>query len=302
MWGFDGRDYHFSISEREEFYKRIINRLPDKYVLLKTCDRVELYYDNHKDSYENDFNIAFHLFSLASGIKSPLIGEVYILHQIKKAYEEALFNKTTSRNLNLLFQKAFNAGKKIRNETKISEGAPSHSLAAYKIIKNNFSILKDLNITIIGVNKISEDLLKYFKKCGVRQIYLGNRTYEKALEISRKYEASVFKLDELRNVLSHTDVLISATSAPHIIVKQVDIPLDKDILIIDLAVPNDVESSVKELRNVKYYDVHETERLIISSMEKREEERKKAEKLAFIETEKFLISILRNNKLCRDLV
>lgn len=293
MLGFNGRDYNFSIEERNTFYEEITKNLPSYHVLLKTCDRVELYYEDYNLDFNQGriFSIVKHLFGLTSGVESPIIGECHILSQVKSAYENALKNKTTSRLLNLLFQKALNVGKKVRTLTKISEGSPSHSLAAFSIVKKHFNNLKNVRVAIIGVNTINENLLKYFQKYGVSQIYLGNRTYEKAVIIGEKYKACVFKLEELKSVLKYSDVLIVATSAPHLIVKKDVIEKNKKMIIIDLSSPRNVDKDIAKMKNIFFYDLHDTEQFIANSMKDRLIEKERAEEIVIKEAEKFIFQI-----------
>ncbi len=287
MIGFKGKDYNYSIEEREIFFSEISKNLPEYYVLLKTCDRIELYYENKdldlKD--EKVFKTVKHLFGLASGIESPIIGECHILSQIKEAYYKSLNEGKTTRLLNILFQKAINVGKKVRNNTKISVGSPSHSLAAFNILKKIFVSLDKLKVTILGVNHLNEELLKYFLKYGVNQIFVGNRTYEKAFHLALKYNAFAFKLDVLEDILKQTDALIVATSAPHALVKPEHIK--KEMVIIDLSSPRNVDIRVKELTGVTYFDLHDTERIIRDSMNERLKEKEKAEKIIAEEVKKF---------------
>lgn len=296
MLGFNGRDYNFSIEERNTFYEEITRNLPSYHVLLKTCDRVELYYEDYNLDFNQGriFSIVKHLFGLTSGVESPIIGECHILSQVKSAYENALKNKTTSRLLNLLFQKALNVGKKVRTLTKISKGSPSHSLAAFSIVKTHFNNLKNVRVVVIGVNSINENLLKYFQKYEVSQVYLGNRTYEKAVEIGEKYNARVFRLEELKNVLENTDVLIVATSAPHLIVKKEIVKGVKSLVIIDLSSPRNVDKDIAKMKNILYYDLHDTERFIANSMKERLIEKEKAEEIVIKEAEKFVFQIGSN--------
>ncbi|URA09223.1 glutamyl-tRNA reductase [Thermospira aquatica] len=295
MLGFKGMDYHFPIEERENFYYSLLRALPHYHILLKTCDRVELYYDEPGAHPPKDtlFSLIQHLFGLASGVESPLVGENYIFHQLKQAYQQAIHNKTVSKILHILFQQAFHVGKKVRQKTNISKGALSHALAAFTIVKYYFKNLQNLRVTIIGVNRINEDLLKYFHKHEVKQIYLGNRTYEKAKELALKYNAQVFSLNSLKNVLRQTDVLLTTTSAPHPIIKTSDMPENKELLIIDLAVPPDVEKEIKTRKNILYFDVHDSEKMVTQSLQTRQEEKEKALRIISEETEKFYFSLTK---------
>jgi len=296
MLAFEGRDYHFPLEERELFYQEIRKRLPEYHVLVHTCDRVELYYEDDSLPLKRAdlFLIVYHLFGVVSGIESPIVGECHVFAQVKKAYEEAVVNHTVSKTLHQLFQRAFHVGKKIRTLTKISEGAPSHSLAAFHIVRQRYTDFHHLRITILGVNHLNEEILRYFSKYGASQIFLGNRTYEKAVVLAQKYHAYAFSLDLLGQVLPYTDVLIVATSAPHVLVKKEDIPLEKDMLIIDLSSPRNVDRGVSELPRVVYYDLHETERIIAQAMSHRLGEKQKAMAMIEEEAQRFVDTLMES--------
>jgi glutamyl-tRNA reductase len=295
MVTYEGKDFNYSIEEREQFYNSILKDRPFYSIVIKTCDRTEIYYESYCS--ENDFNTVAHLFGLTSGIESPLLGETEIFNQVKCAYFKAISENRVSKLLHSLFQRSFYVGKIVRSQTKISYGAISHSYATLKIIKNYFDDFSKLNITIIGVNKLNEDVLKYFNKYGARQIYLGNRTFEKAVSLGRIYNARVFKLDNLRDILCKTDVLISATSAPHTIVREEDLNINRQMLIIDLAVPYDVDQKVRTLKNILYYDVHDLENIVKESLRSREEEKLKAKEIVLYETDKYLRNIYKGKSI-----
>ncbi len=141
--------------------------------------------------------------------------------------------------LHRLFQSALQVGKRVRNETEISHGAVSHSLAALEIIeesiknqkKNHGSFgnldLRNARITIIGVNKLTADILKFLQNKGAKMVFLANRSQIKAHYLADPLGIKVYTLDEKQEFLAHTDILISATSAPHLIIRKEDIPEQK---------------------------------------------------------------------------
>ena len=137
----------------------INNHSPIPYIFLKTCNRSEIYYGEGEVPDE----VARHLFRVVAGLESAIIGERAVQGQVKEAYYTAKDQRPLTAELHRLFQSALQVGKRVRNETEISHGAVSHSLAALEIIEDGNIDLKDARITIIGVNKLTADILKFLQ-------------------------------------------------------------------------------------------------------------------------------------------
>ncbi|HCL57144.1 MAG TPA: glutamyl-tRNA reductase [Spirochaetia bacterium] len=290
---FKGLDHSFSIEEREAYQKKFFySSLPENYVLLKTCNRVEMYYDIPEKSFSHqEPETVRHLFRLASGLESALIGENQVMHQVKKAYREAVQEKRISSGLHILFQSALRAGKKVRTLTGIGKGAMSHSQAVVEIIKKRNLSLKDMRITMIGVHQMNRNIVRYLVKDGCQTIFLGNRTFEKSKALADELGCSAFPLNFLKNILKQTDLLITATSAPHFIVRKEDFPQNKKMIIFDLAVPRDVEEAVGSITGVELYNISEVEKKQEQNLEKRRNEIHQAEKLIQFEVSHFMKKI-----------
>ncbi len=287
----DYKDARHSITEREKFYRQVLTRLPAHYVLISTCDRVELYEDDDQKPYYPDKKTVFHLFRLAAGLESPLLGENQILHQVKTAYLFSLARGKVSKYLNMMFQAALHTGKRVRAETGISKGAPSHSLAAVELIKKLGIDLKKCRITIIGINNLNKTILRYLMKKGAGMILVGNKTFDKANELARQMNCAAFPLSELRQTLKETDILISATSAPHLIVHEDHFPRNKKMLIIDLAVPRDVDERIANRPGIDLYNISDIERMAEQNISQRKNEIQKADNMIFESAEIFLNEI-----------
>lgn len=184
------------------------NSLP--YIFLKTCNRSELYYGEGDVTEE----VARHLFRVVSGLESAIVGERAVQGQVKEAYYTAKDQRWLPAELHKLFQSALLVGKRVRNETEISHGAVSHSLAALEILEDEGIDLKNARITLIGVNKLTADILKFLQNKGAKMVFLANRSQIKAHYLADPLGIKVYTLDEKQAFLSHTDILISATSAP----------------------------------------------------------------------------------------
>ncbi len=269
-------------------YKREEQTHSIPYVFLKTCNRSEIYYG------EGDVpdEVARHLFRVVSGLESAIVGERAVQGQVKEAYYTAKDQRPLPAQLHKLFQSALQVGKRVRNETEISHGAVSHSLAALEIIEEELQQgatsketdtealnWKDAHITIIGVNKLTADILKFLQNKGAKMVFLANRSQIKAHYLADPLGIKVYTLDEKAEFLAHTDILISATSAPHLIIHKEDIPADKKLLAIDLAFPRDIDSRLSDLSSVHLYNIRDVEKKVRENIEVRGAEVEKAESI-----------------------
>jgi len=273
-----------SLAEREDFFKQL--RLPDNipHVLLQTCDRIELY----RGEGNVPPNVANHLFRVVSGLESSLIGEGAIQGQVKKAYQEASQKSSLSSGLHKLFQTALSVGKRVRTESNISQGAISHSQAVIECLIQEGIPLKNALITLIGVNKLNEDVIKFLHAKGAYSIFLGNRNFDKAAELASRYDCNAaFRLDNIRQFIDFSDVLITATSAPHLIVKPEHIHPEKKLLILDLAFPRDVDERIGQLPQVTLYNLEDIKRRVSQNIDARKNELAFAEKIIAEEVDKF---------------
>jgi len=271
------------LKEREAQFKDFGTSREEPHILLSTCNRIEEYWGDG-DVPEELLN---HLYRVASGLESSLLGERAIQGQLKQAYFDACAKYHLSPSLNRLFQSAIYTGRRVRNETKISEGAVSHSHATVEIIKHENVDLKNKIISIIGVNKLTEDILKYLASRGATNIFLSNRNHAKAEELAAKYDGTAMLLNKKRRLLEFTDVLISATSAPHLIVHAEDVPKDKEMLIFDLAFPRDVSEEIASFPKIKLYNLEDIELFAKKNVSLRRNEIGEAERIIEEEIAKF---------------
>lgn len=297
-----GEDIEQQEKHFDDFLKKTIQENSSvPYIFLKTCNRSEIYYDDGK---EGDFSdeVARHLFRVVSGLESAIVGERAVQGQVKEAYYTAKDQRPLPAELHKLFQSALQVGKRVRNETEISHGAVSHSLAAIEILEDEFKTdfehldLKNAHITIIGVNKLTADILKFLQNKGAKMVFLANRSQIKAHHLADPLGIKVYTLDEKKDFLLHTDILISATSAPHLIIHKDDIPEQKQMLAIDLAFPRDIDSRLKELPHVRLYNIRDVEEKVRQNLDVREAEVKKAEVIIEEEIQEMQEALERRKK------
>ena len=278
-----------SLEAREAYFQGL--HVERGAVLLQTCNRVELYYGDG----DVPDDVARHLFRVTAGLESALIGERAVQGQVKESYQQAQLQYRLTAEMHKLFSCALEVGKRVRTETEISQGAVSHSLAAIEILQQEQVDLSQSRITIIGVNKLTSDILKFLKNKGARMVFLANRSQMKAHQLADPLGISVFELHDKQRFLADTDILISATSAPHAVIDATDIPAGKKLLAIDLAFPRDIDPSVGRLPNVRLYNLSDVERRVRENISVRKSEVVRAE--AIIEEEiAELQDILRRRK------
>ena len=278
-----------SLEAREAYFQGL--HVERGAVLLQTCNRVELYYGDG----DVPDDVARHLFRVTAGLESALIGERAVQGQVKESYQQAQLQYRLTAEMHKLFSCALEVGKRVRTETEISQGAVSHSLAAIEILQQEQVDLSQSRITIIGVNKLTSDILKFLKNKGARMVFLANRSQMKAHQLADPLGISVFELHDKQRFLADTDILISATSAPHAVIDATDIPFGKKLLAIDLAFPRDIDPSVGRLPNVRLYNLSDVERRVRENISIRKSEVVRAE--AIIEEEiAELQDILRRRK------
>lgn len=266
--------HNTSLTEREEYFKQLNRSEVGPSVFLQTCNRVELYYGDG----DIPDSVARHLFRVVCGLESAIVGERAVQGQVKDAYMTARDSgEKLSAGLHKLFECALQIGKRVRTETQISHGAVSHSLATIEIIEREHIDLKNAHIAIIGVNKLTEDIIKFLKNKGANVVFLANRTEKKAQEMAAPYGIDVFRLDEKREFLREADILISATSAPHAIIFKDDLNPSRKLLAIDLAFPRDIDPEVTELEGVKLYNLQDVEGVVQDNIAIRHDEVEKAE-------------------------
>lgn len=265
----------YSLADREVLSSSIHINETIPHILLKTCNRTELYWGEGAISED----IIRHIYRVAAGLESSLIGERAIQGQIKNAYTEAIGRYKLSPSLNKLFQTAMCTGKRVRTETRIAEGAISHSQVTVDILKQRGIDLRTKIIGIIGINKLTEDILKFLSSHGAFNILLSNRNIEKAQDMAAKYNGTAMSLEYKVSIIEFSDVLICATSAPHTIIKTKDISGDKELLIFDLAFPRDVDDDIRNLKNVDLLNLEDIELFAKNNISLRENEIHKAEQI-----------------------
>lgn len=202
-----------------------------------------------------------HLFEVASGLDSQIVGETEILGQVKDAYDQALSRKWTGPVLNRVFQKTFQAAKHVRTNTAIGAGQISIATVAVDLAGKIFGELAATRILIVGAGEIGLKTVQAFQSRGARQITIASRTLSKAEEAAALAGGWAASLAELPELLANADIVASSTSAPDVIVTR-DLAAaamrrrpGRPLFLIDLALPRDVDAECAKLPNVFLYNL-----------------------------------------------
>lgn len=258
---YNPRDIH---AEDRETLLREGESNPDS-VVLSTCQRIEFYTGNGHVSED----LVTHLFSLAAGLKSNIPGDGHVLGQIRKAYTEAAKAKKLDKHMHRLFQKALQAGKEARSRTNIGRGAVSYAHAAVKVLNDYNQESSNPFILIIGVNPITRGIIRLLKKQQRDKIIILNRSTHKGKQLAINEKVEWGTLSNLKDYLSRTEILITCTAAKEYMVNAAVLPQQRKMLLIDLAVPPDVDPGVRENQNHALFTIDDVEKHIQTSLLKR---------------------------------
>ncbi|CUS87919.1 glutamyl-tRNA reductase [Candidatus Kryptobacter tengchongensis] len=311
---------YYTLDETEKVLPEIVQLFLKEGVLLSTCNRTELYGVLKGDEIKPEQLIDFlilkkgaggvvnqshfyilrsydavrHLLEVASGIDSMLVGDVQILGQVKDAYEVAVKCGVVGTLLHEVFHTAFRTGKRAKSETSISEGAVSVSYAAVELAEKIFADLSKKKGMLIGAGETAELTAKHLISHGVSELYIANRTIERAQKLAEQFNGKVIRLEEITSKLVEVDVVISSVTVSGYILtlSQVKSAMsrrgNKPILIIDIGVPRNVEPAVKDIENVFLEDIDSLESIAKANYERRLNEIPKVQRIIDEELKNFI--------------
>ena len=226
-----------------------------------------------------------HLFKVAAGLDSMVIGETEIFGQLKAAYELAFQHQHTGARLNKAFQRAFNVAKHIRTETNIQRGSVSVMSAAVELAEKIFSSLAEHEVLLIGAGETSEKTARALQSRGVKKITVTNRSPERAEILAKELGGRAVPFAQWPEEFERIDIAISSTAAPqHILDRATLEPLmrrrrNRPLLLIDIAVPRDIDPAVNALDNVYLYNVDDLQSIAADYLKLRQEEVVRCEKI-----------------------
>lgn len=289
----------FSETKKIEGINYILDYGVKECIILSTCNRSEIYIvssniEQHimsmKSFYKDFFSVnnieeylfikkdkeaVEHIYDVAAGLDSIVLGEDQILGQVKEALQVAMEIGSSKKILNKLFREAITAAKEIKSSLAISEIPLSTSYIAIKHLKEKLGSLEGKKILIIGAGKISLLALKYFEEEKVGDIYITNRSMNKVNEICNECVNLNMKTLEFKDryeFINKVDIVFTATSAPHLVIKKEDLPyIDHKLFMIDLALPRDVDITLKENNLIDLYNIDDLKRMSDENLKRREE-------------------------------
>lgn len=288
-------------------------------VIVSTCNRTELYAvvdrenwcpKHVRDFIESWFGISRdaiepylyvyeddearrHLFRVACGLDSMVLGETQILGQVRDAFLLAQQEQTTGTIFNMLFKQAVTVAKRAHSETGIGENAVSVSYAAIELGKRIFGSYHNKNVLIIGAGKMSELTAKHLDASGAARVLVTNRTLQRAEELAAKFGGQAYEIERLPSLLLEADVVISSTGSRELVLTkgQIEAAMRKrpsrPMFMIDIAVPRDLDPSIHDVPNVYLYDIDDLEGIVEANIELRRQESIKIEAMIQEEMDAF---------------
>lgn len=234
-----------------------------------------------------------HLFAVASGLNSMILGEPQILGQVKEAFRLASESSAAGVYLNHLFEHAIQTAKRVRSETAIGEGAVSVAYAAVELAQKIFKDLRKQKILLIGSGETGQLVARHLKKKEVEKIYFTNRTFEKAKILADQLGGIVFPYPLMRELLPEMDLIIGSTNAKDFILTAEDLRKilpcrkPKPLFMIDIALPRDFDPAIKQFDNIFLNDIDSLQRIVDQNLAKRKAEVRHARKILAEEIDKF---------------
>ena len=286
--------------------------------ILSTCNRTEFYCQTEGDNTQSliewiaenkkihtadftpylynhtDSQSIRHMFRVACGLDSMVLGEPQILGQMKTAYQAAYEAGTLGKHLGKLFHHTFSAAKKVRTDTAIGSSPVSVAFAAVQLAQQIFDSLNDQTALLIGAGETIELTARHLHQNNIGRIIIANRTFDKAHALASQFNGYAIALSEIPNHLAEADIVVSSTASqlPILGKGRVESAIKKrkhkPIFMVDLAVPRDIEAEVEQLRDVYLYTVDDLQNSIDENMDSRRKAAKQAEEIIDAQVEYFL--------------
>jgi glutamyl-tRNA reductase len=288
-------------------------------VVLSTCNRAEIYAVADSDAAAEGFSrfiseyhqiehevvaphvfvrrggeAATHLFRVAAGLDSLVVGEPQILGQVKEAFAAANALKYTGALTNRLFTSAFTVGKRVRSETGLGEGAVSVSYAATSLARKIFGDLKGLDVLILGAGEMAKLTGVHLQAQQVKQLTIASRTLATAQSLAKALNGRAVPWSSLGEALSAADIVVTATGASEPVLTRPRVEdamrsrRSRPLFLIDIAVPRDVEGAVGDLDQVFLYNIDDLQSIVQENLARRAAELQRAEQIVREEVERFI--------------
>ena len=289
----------------------------DEAVILSTCNRTEFYLDSDDggvtalaswlkgdQSLSTDAEAALftlnneeairHLFRVACGLDSMVLGEPQILGQLKDAFRQAEQSAAVGSQLSRLFQHTFSVAKKVRTDTEIGSSPVSVAYAAVNLANQFFAGFSKHTALLIGAGMTIELVARHLSSKGIGRMFVANRDFDRAQEIASQFDGFALPLSEIEGTLPEADILISSTSStePIVTTKQMQSAIRarkrRPIFAVDIAVPRDLEAGIGELDDVYLYTIDDLDKVIVEGQSNREAAAVDADRILIEETQRYL--------------
>ena len=273
----------------------------DEIVLLSTCNRVEVYaaarcpgrithsllgslcaepHDFRSCAYAyEDIEAVRHLFRVAAGMDSMVLGETEISGQVKQAYETARAGKLTGGTLNRVFQSAFQVVKEIRTRTGIGRGATSIGGATVELAEKIFGhALSRQSVMIIGAGQMGEDCVRHLTKKGARSILVSNRSFDRSVELAAQFGGRAVRFEDCQAAIAGADIVVASTCCPNTLLHRADIReamttrRNRPLILIDISVPRNIDPEAQAIENVYLYNIDDLNAIVGENLRHRERE------------------------------
>jgi glutamyl-tRNA reductase len=234
-----------------------------------------------------------HIFRVASSLDSMVVGEPQVVSQVKQAWQQAQKVGATGRFLDAVLQKALTVSKRVRTETAIGNAAVSIPYAAVELARQIFGTLEGKNVLLLGAGKMSELSARGLLNHGASSVRVINRTLEHAAELAEKLDGLAIPFEDRWQYMAEADIIISSTSCPHTILSREEAEImiqdrtDRPLVIVDIAMPRDIDSGVRDVEGVFLYDLDDLENVVDHNAGEREAAAAAAQKILQSEAQGF---------------
>jgi glutamyl-tRNA reductase len=238
-----------------------------------------------------------HLFRVAASLDSMIVGEPQILGQLKAAYASAKAQGAVNSLLESILTRAFSVAKRVRSETGIGESGVSVSWAAVELAREIFGSLEGRKVLLLGAGKMSELAARRLRRAGVQQIFVANRTYERARELAAQFQGAVVEYAHFLEALPEMDILISSAAAPEHILRKSDMRKvmearrNRPMFLIDIAVPRNLEPAVNDVDGAFLYDIDDLQKVVEANLGERRKRAEAAEQIIAEEVERMVLRL-----------
>ena len=270
----------------EDVIESIVDWLADRAGAARAELEKHLYIVRHGD-------VVKHLFRVASGLDSMILGEPQIGGQVKKAFHSAQELGTLDPLLGQLYENTMRVAKKVRTDTGIGEHAVSVPYAAVELAKKIFGDLRGLQVLLLGAGDMGELTAEHLHQQEVKQVFVANRSFDRAVELAERFEGEAVQFDKIDEHLAKCDIVIASTAAPHFVIephqvtRALDVRRARSLFLIDLSVPRNISPAVSSIEGAYLYNVDDLQQVADANLELRQHKGKEAEQIVLREVEGF---------------